>query len=150
MKKVLPWIAVALLAITLIVVVAFVFLQGQNDPKKETSAAVEKKLTADEIVEVSSEITGIKTNLAGNNTIVQVNVVFEMKDAKAKEDFEKIKELVVKPIIIQAFADTQPEELDGAERRSEFNKKLTKLINEALPEPNLTNATFNDFIVAPM
>ncbi|MET3942822.1 flagellar FliL protein [Paenibacillus sp. PvP094] len=153
MKKMMPWLATILLAITLIVVVVFVFMQGQTGNKAETdvaSAAEVKKMTADEIVEVTSEITDIKTNLADTNHIVQVNLAFKMADATAKEDFEKIKEITVKPIIVQTFADAQPEELKTAKGRSQFNEKLTKLINEALPEPKLSSTNFTYFLMASM
>ncbi|MCM3205105.1 flagellar basal body-associated FliL family protein [Paenibacillus illinoisensis] len=153
MKKMMPWLATSLLAITLIVVVVFVFMQGQTGNKAEAdvaSAAEAKKMTADEIVEVTSEITDIKTNLADTNHIVQVNLAFKLTDATAKEDFEKIKEITVKPIIVQTFADAQPEELKTAKGRSQFNEKLTKLINEALPEPKLSSTNFTYFLMASM
>ncbi|MDQ0169938.1 flagellar basal body-associated FliL family protein [Paenibacillus tundrae] len=153
MKKMMPWIAMSLLAITLIAVVVFVFMQtqnGNNADAHKSAAVVEKKKTADEIVEVTSEITDIKTNLADTNHILQAKLSFELADAKSKEEFEKIKEITVKPIIIQTLADTQPEELKTAKGRSDFNIKLTELINTALPEPKLSSTSFTDFLMVPM
>ncbi|RAW17017.1 MULTISPECIES: flagellar basal body-associated FliL family protein [Paenibacillus] len=152
MKKMLPWLATSLLAITLIVVVVFVFMQGQNGNKIDThtAAAAEKKMTADEIVAVSSELGEIKTNLADIDHIVVVSFSFKLSDKKAKEDFEKIKEITVKPIIIQTFADTKSNELATAKGRIQFNKKLTELINEALPEGKLATTSFSSFVMAPM
>lgn len=152
MKKMLPWLATSLLAITLIVVVVFVFMQGQNGNKLDThtAAAAEKKMTADEIVAVSSELGEIKTNLADIDHIVVVSFSFKLSDKKAKEDFEKIKEITVKPIIIQTFADTKSDELATAKGRIQFNKKLTELINEALPEGKLTSTSFSSFLTAPI
>lgn len=152
MKKMLPWLATSLLAITLIVVVVFVFMQGQNGNKLDThtAAAAEKKMTADEIVAVSSELGEIKTNLADIDHVVVVSFSFKLSDKKAKEDFEKIKEITVKPIIIQTFADTKSDELATAKGRIQFNKKLTELINEALPEGKLASTSFSAFVMAPM
>ncbi|MDR9745077.1 flagellar basal body-associated FliL family protein [Paenibacillus taichungensis] len=152
MKKMLPWLATSLLAITLIVVVVFVFMQGQNGNKVDThtAAAAEKKMTADEIVAVSSELGEIKTNLADIDHVVVVSFSFKLSDKKAKEDFEKIKEITVKPIIIQTFADTKSDELATAKGRIQFNKKLTELINEALPEGKLASTSFSAFVMAPM
>ncbi|MFE6073235.1 MULTISPECIES: flagellar basal body-associated FliL family protein [unclassified Paenibacillus] len=152
MKKMLPWLATSLLAITLIVVVVFVFMQGQNGNKIDThtAAAAEKKMTADEIVAVSSELGEIKTNLADIDHVVVVSFSFKLSDKKAKEDFEKIKEITVKPIIIQTFADTKSDELATAKGRIQFNKKLTELINEALPEGKLASTSFSAFVMAPM
>ncbi|KGP80932.1 MULTISPECIES: flagellar basal body-associated FliL family protein [unclassified Paenibacillus] len=149
MKKMLPWLATSLLAITLIVVVVFVFMNG-NNVVTHTAAAAEKKMTADEIVAVSSELGEIKTNLADIDHIVVVSFSFKLSDKKAKEDFEKIKEITVKPIIIQTFADTKSDELATAKGRIQFNKKLTELINEALPEGKLTSTSFSSFLTAPI
>ncbi|WP_145318901.1 MULTISPECIES: flagellar basal body-associated FliL family protein [Paenibacillus] len=152
MKKMMPWLATMLLAITLIVVVVFVFMQGQNSKNDtHTAAASEpKKMTADEIVEVSSELGEIKTNLADTDHVVVVSFSFKLSDVKAKEDFEKIKEITVKPIIIQTFADTKSEELATAKGRVQFNERLTGLINEALPEGKLSSTSFSAFVMAPM
>ncbi|MCP1183579.1 flagellar basal body-associated FliL family protein [Paenibacillus sp. 1781tsa1] len=153
MKKMMPWLATMLLAITLIVVVVFVFMQGQNGTKDDThtaSASEAKKMTADEIVEVSSELAQIKTNLADPDRIIMVSFSFSLSDKTAKEDFEKIKSITVKPIIIQALADTKAEELSSAKGMKQFNEKLTGLINEALPEPKLKSTSFSDIVIAPM
>ncbi|GAS81028.1 MULTISPECIES: flagellar basal body-associated FliL family protein [Paenibacillus] len=153
MKKMMPWLATMLLAITLIVVVVFVFMQGQNGTKNDThtaAASEAKKMTADEIVEVSSELGEIKTNLADTDHVVVVSFSFKLSDKTAKEDFEKIKEITVKPIIIQTFADTKSEELATAKGRVQFNERLTGLINEALPEGKLSSTSFSAFVMAPM
>ncbi|WP_339184059.1 flagellar basal body-associated FliL family protein [Paenibacillus sp. FSL H8-0317] len=153
MKKMMPWLATMLLAITLIVVVVFVFMQGQNGNKDDTHTAAateEKKMTADEIVEVSSELAQIKTNLADPDRIIMVSFSFKLSDKTAKEDFEKIKSITVKPIIIQALADTKAEELNSAKGMKQFNEKLTGLINEALPEPKLKSTSFSDIVIATM
>ncbi|WP_340016654.1 flagellar basal body-associated FliL family protein [Paenibacillus sp. FSL K6-1318] len=153
MKKMMPWLATMLLAITLIVVVVFVFMQGQNGTKNDThtaAASEAKRMTADEIVEVSSELGEIKTNLADTDHVVVVSFSFKLSDKTAKEDFEKIKEITVKPIIIQTFADTKSEELATAKGRVQFNERLTGLINEALPEGKLSSTSFSAFVMAPM
>lgn len=107
-------------------------------------------MTADEIVEVSSELAQIKTNLADPDRIIMVSFSFKLSDKTAKEDFEKIKSITVKPIIIQALADTKAEELNSAKGMKQFNEKLTGLINEALPEPKLKSTSFSDIVIATM
>lgn len=107
-------------------------------------------MTADEIVEVSSELAQIKTNMADPDRIIMVSFSFILSDKTAKEDFEKIKSITVKPIIIQALADTKAEELSSAKGMKQFNEKLTGLINEALPEPKLKSTSFSDIVIAPM
>ncbi|KYG92848.1 MULTISPECIES: flagellar basal body-associated FliL family protein [Paenibacillus] len=155
MKKMLPWLITILLAITLIAGAAFVLIPALSGKKSEVitnaqAAQAEQlpRLSADELVEVSSEITGIKTNLADADYIVQMNLSFQLNDAKAKESFEKIKDISIKPIVIQLLADTKPDELRTAKGRDQFSDKLTDLINKSLPEGHLGNAKITDFLLA--
>ncbi|MGG4220801.1 flagellar basal body-associated FliL family protein [Paenibacillus jamilae] len=156
MKKMLPWLITILLAITLIAGAAFVLIPALSGKKSEVipnaqaAAQAEQlpRLSADELVEVSSEITGIKTNLADADYIVQMNLAFQLNDAKAKEAFEKIKDISIKPIVIQLLADTKPDELRTAKGRDQFSDKLTDLINKSLPEGHLGNAKITDFLLA--
>ncbi|WDM23855.1 flagellar basal body-associated FliL family protein [Paenibacillus polymyxa] len=155
MKKMLPWLITILLAITLIAGAAFVLIPALSGKKSEAipnaqAAQAEQlpRLSADELVEVSSEITGIKTNLADADYIVQMNLSFQLNDAKAKESFEKIKDISIKPIVIQLLADTKPDELRTAKGRDQFSDKLTDLINKSLPEGHLGNAKITDFLLA--
>ncbi len=155
MKKMLPWLITILLAITLIAGAAFVLIPALSGKKSEfipnaQAAQAEQlpRLSADELVEVSSEITGIKTNLADADYIVQMNLAFQLNDAKAKEAFEKIKDISIKPIVIQLLADTKPDELRTAKGRDQFSDKLTDLINKSLPEGHLGNAKITDFLLA--
>ncbi|MBE0335425.1 MAG: flagellar basal body-associated FliL family protein [Bacillota bacterium] len=155
MKKMLPWLITILLAITLIAGAAFVLVPALSGKKSEATpnaqaAQAEQlpRLSADELVEVSSEITGIKTNLADADYIVQMNLAFQLNDAKAKESFEKIKDISIKPIVIQLLADTKPDELRTAKGRDQFSDKLTDLINKSLPEGHLGNAKITDFLLA--
>ncbi|MGW8956168.1 flagellar basal body-associated FliL family protein [Paenibacillus sp. NPDC055715] len=155
MKKMLPWLITILLAITLIAGAAFVLIPTLSGKKSEATpnaqaAQAEQlpRLSADELVEVSSEITGIKTNLADADYIVQMNLSFQLNDAKAKESFEKIKDISIKAIVIRLLADTKPDELRTAKGRDQFSDKLTDLINKSLPEGHLGNAKITDFLLA--
>jgi flagellar protein FliL len=152
MKKMLPWLITILLAITLIVLAAFL-LMGKFFPgdTNEVNAAVEnveaKHLTADEIVELTSEITDIKTNLADPDYLVMIDFAFQLDSATAKEEFEKIKEIKIKPIIIKTLADTNPEQLNGAQGKDQLNSKLVNLINKTLTEGKLTEVEMTDFVL---
>jgi len=155
MKKMLPWLITILLAITLIVLAAFL-LMGKffpNDPN-DVNAAVDKvetkHLSADEIVELSSEIPDIKTNLADPDYIVLIDFVLQLDSVKAKEEFDKIKDIKIKPLIIKTLADTEPEQLNGAEGKDQLCSKLVNLINKTLTEGQLTQVEITDFILTPL
>lgn len=80
MKKMLPWLITILLSITLIVLAIFLLsnkLVGDNE--KDTASgngSALSKMSADEIVKMTSEITGIKTNIADPGYIAQMAFAF--------------------------------------------------------------------------
>ncbi|WNS44796.1 flagellar basal body-associated FliL family protein [Paenibacillus sp. MMS20-IR301] len=155
MKKMLPWLITILLAITLIVVAAFLlmdrfFPSDANSVNQAVESVEANRLSADEIVELTAEITDIKTNLADPDYIVSINFAFQLDTAKAKEEFEKIKEIKIKPLIIKALADTKPEELNGANGKDQLTSKLVNIISKTLTEGKLTQIEVTNFILAPM
>lgn len=153
MKKMLPWISTIMLAVTLIVLVTIIMKGQMNEGNEQPTTKVSDSkphLSADEIVEVSSEIIDIKTNLADPNYLVQMNFAFQLDSKKAKEDFEKIKDLVVTPIIIQKLADTSPETLNVTSGRKKFNSELKVLINKELTEGQLQDIRITKFLSTPM
>ncbi|WP_449600918.1 flagellar basal body-associated FliL family protein [Paenibacillus sp. Marseille-Q9583] len=155
MKKMLPWLLTILLAITLIVIAAFllmdkIFPKDSNDVNAAVQSVETKYLTADEVVELTAEIKDIKTNLADPDYIVQIDFAFQLNSAKSKEAFEKIKEIKIKPIIIKTLADTKPEELNGANGKDQLSSKLVNLINKTLTEGKITQIEVTKYLLASM
>ncbi|GIO66832.1 flagellar basal body-associated FliL family protein [Paenibacillus cookii] len=153
MKKMLPWLITILLAITLIVVAAVLLAPqfGKDSTSNAAAPAAEgKKLSADELVEMTSEIKDIKTNLADQDYIVLMNFAFQLNDKKSKEAFDKIKEFKIKPIIIKTLADTKPEELKGSEGKDQLSAKLINLINKTLTEGKLNQIEITEYLVTPI
>ncbi|MNY39103.1 flagellar basal body-associated protein FliL [compost metagenome] len=109
-----------------------------------------KKLSADEIVALTAEITDIKTNTADPDYILKVNIAFQLDSAKSKEEFEKIKAIKITPLIIKAIADAKPEDLNGASGKDQFSSKLMNIINKNLTEGTITQLEFTDFVLASM
>lgn len=155
MKKMMPWLITILLAITLIVLAAFLLMDNLfNNDKDDVASAVNsvetRLLTADQIVEVTSEITDIKTNLADPDYIVLMNFAFQLDTKKSKEEFDKIKDIKIKPIILKILADTKPEELKGANGKDQLSAKLINLINKTLTEGKLTQIEITHYILTPL
>lgn len=154
MKKLLPWIITMFLAITLIVVAVFLVLKSGGDEttaaaaEKKEEAHQEKKLSSKEIVAVSSDITGIKTNLSDPSYIVQMDFSVQLDSAKVKAEFDEIKEITIKPIILMTLADTSPESVSTAKGKTQLNTKLKNLINKALPEGEVVSVSITNFILA--
>ncbi|MGG4341650.1 flagellar basal body-associated FliL family protein [Paenibacillus lautus] len=151
MKKMLPWLITILLSITLIVVAIFLLsdkLLGDNGKSQASAnAAALSKLSADEIVKMTSEITGIKTNLADPEYIAQMAFAFQLSDKKAKEEFDKIKEIKIKPIIIKTLADTKPELLNDSKGREQFIGKLQNLINKSVTSGQLIQIEMTEVMI---
>ncbi|MCT1398613.1 flagellar basal body-associated FliL family protein [Paenibacillus sp. p3-SID867] len=151
MKKMLPWLITILLSITLIVLAIFLLsdkLLGDNGKSQASAnAAALPKYSADEIVNMTSEITGIKTNLADPEFVAQMAFAFQLNDKKAKEEFDKIKEIKIKPIIIKTLADTKPELLNDSKGREQFIAKLQNLINKSLTSGTLIQIEMTEVMI---
>ncbi|MEK3734577.1 MULTISPECIES: flagellar basal body-associated FliL family protein [Paenibacillus] len=150
MKKMFPWIITIMLSITLIVLAVFVLSNsnGKNDAQTAATVKVKPHMSADEIVEVTSEITGIKTNLADPDYIISVAFSIQLSDKKAKEEFDKIKDIKIKPIIIKTLADTNPDTLNGSKGREQFTSKLMDLVNESITTGKVVQIDIADVLVA--
>lgn len=155
MKKMLPWLITILLAITLIVLAAFLlmgkfFPTDKNDVNSAVNHVEANYLSADQIVELTAEIPDITTNVADPDFIVKINFAFQLDSVKSKEEFEKIKNIKIKPIIIKALADTKPEQLNGADGKDQLSSKLVNLINKTLTAGKLTQIEVTEFILTPL
>lgn len=157
MKKMAPWLITMLLAITLIVMAAFLLVHQITKPApgNEINAAVQNigqpaQLSADELVKVTSTIDGIKTNLSDPNYVVIINFAFQLDRDVSKEAFDKIKDFKIKPIIVKTLADTKPEDLNGAKGKDNLSTKLLNLINNSLPEGKVIQIDITDYIISPI
>ncbi|MGG4034494.1 flagellar basal body-associated FliL family protein [Paenibacillus cisolokensis] len=148
MKKMLPWLITILLAITLIAVVSIVVFDSLlGSDLKETKTAEKKTLTADERVEVTSEITDIKRNLLDPDYVVVVSFAFQLDSKKAKADFDKVKDIQIRPIINRTLADMTAEELNGSKGQDALGAKLLQSINEVLPSGKVVKVDITNFFL---
>jgi len=155
MKRMLPWLITILLAITLIVVAAFFIYDrlfndsgsGFGEVDKIVEQVEPEKLTADERVEMTAEIQDIRTNLLDTNYVVVMSLAFRLDSKKAKEEFEKIKDISIKPIIIRTLSDMTEEELRGSKGKDELNARLFNLINPELTHGRLTKVEITNIII---
>ncbi|AJY76575.1 flagellar basal body-associated FliL family protein [Paenibacillus beijingensis] len=155
MKKMLPWLITTLLAISLIAIVAvFLFNSMLGDSSAKTagkqSPAVTKPLSADKRLEVTSQLENIKRNLKDNDKLVVISFAFQLDKKSTKEEFDKIKDIVVKPIINRTLADTSSEGLNGSKGQDDLESKLLTQINGSLPEGKLVRVDITDFILTEM
>ncbi|MFC5472023.1 flagellar basal body-associated FliL family protein [Cohnella suwonensis] len=157
MRRLLPWLVSLLLAITLIVVVTFYFWNNMFGDKKSadpeqaakeaTSNVQVEPRSADELVKVTSELTDIKTNLADTDYVVQISFSFEFDDEKAKEEFDKIKENKIRPIINRALWVMTPDDMNGTKGKDQLTAGLINTINKAMTDGKLLQINIKDFIM---
>ncbi|WP_239617023.1 flagellar basal body-associated FliL family protein [Cohnella mopanensis] len=155
MRKLLPWLVSLLLAITLIVIVTFYFatdLFGEKKAKDPEQAAKEvnvqvEPISADEMVKVTSELIDIRTNLADTDYVVQISFSFQFDNEKAKEEFDKIKESKVKPIINRALWVMTPDDMNGTKGKDQLTAGLINSINNVVSEGKLLNVGITGFVM---
>lgn len=161
MKKLLPWLVSLLLAITLIAIAGIYFwstLDKDNktaDPDQEAKESVEHvqaepPISADEMIKVTSELTDIKTNLSDRDYVVILDLAFTLDSADSKEEFDKIKTIKIKPIVIRALGNMSPDEMSSAKGKDQFTAGLINSVNAVLSEGKLIKVDITNFMIAPI
>jgi flagellar FliL protein len=141
MKKMLPWLITILLAITLIAIVGIILFKTMfADPKEkepETETIKVEQLSADKRVEVTSELKDVRRNLKDLDYLVVVSFAFQLDGKKAKEDFDKIIDIEIRPIVNRVLADLTVEELKGSQGEDLLESKLLNLITPVITKGKL-------------
>jgi flagellar FliL protein len=141
MKKMLPWLITSLLAITLIAIVGIILFKTMfADPKEkepETETIKVEQLSADKRVEVTSELKDVRRNLKDLDYLVVVSFAFQLDGKKAKEDFDKIIDIEIRPIVNRVLADLTVEELKGSQGEDLLESKLLNLITPVITKGKL-------------
>lgn len=151
MKKMIPWMIMILIAITLIALAAFVLWEyimqdNKQDPNTYANNAESRTLTASERIENTVKIEGITTNLADIKYVVRVSFAFLLTNHETKEEFELLKD-VAKSRIIQLLADTKPTDVQGSIGKDELISKMINQINPTLTEGKIQEIDITDFII---
>ncbi|MGM0880871.1 MAG: flagellar basal body-associated FliL family protein [Bacillota bacterium] len=151
MKKMIPWLITILLAITLIAIVSIILFKSFfTDPKEsraETETIEVEVLSADERVEVTSELKDFRRNLKDPEYVVVLSFAFQLDNKKTKEEFDKLLEIEVRPIINRTLADMTADELKGSQGEDALESKLLNLINPIIPKGKLVKVEITNFII---
>lgn len=160
MKKMLPWLISLLLAITLIAIVVIYFWtsmfgdQTAKSPEETAKNSVEnvqaQRISADDLSKVTSELINIKTNLADTDYIVMISFAFQLENEKTKTEFDKIKDIKIKPIVNRALWVMTPEDMRGTKGKDQLTASLINAVNAVLLEGKLTSVDITEFIITPI
>lgn len=151
MKKMLPWLITILLSITLIAIVSIILFRSLFNDPAETAADKEpveiEVLSADERVEVTAALNDFRRNLKDPEKVVIISFAFQLDSKKTKEDFDKLLDIEVKPIISRTLADTTAADLLGSQGEDALESKLLNLINPAMPKGKLIKVEITGFLI---
>ncbi|MBD2870731.1 flagellar basal body-associated FliL family protein [Paenibacillus arenilitoris] len=151
MKKMLPWLITILLSITLIAIVSIILFKSFfADPKEEspeTETIEVEVLSADERVEVTSELKDFRRNLKDAEYVVVLSFAFQLDSKKTKEDFDKLLEIEVRPIINRTVADMTADQFNGSQGEDALESKLLNLINPIIPKGKLVKVEITNFMI---
>ena len=157
LKKMLPWLIVILIAITLVGLAAFILLNvlekqtGPSDPRDQaknaaqTAQAVVKP--AAELKEITHEVNDIITNLSDRRSIVKISFAFELENKKAKDEFVLL-DHKVKSTVIQTLADMTGEQLQSVKGRDQLASTLINKLNGMLASGRLSHVYITNFILS--
>ena len=156
MKRMLPWLIVALLAVTLIVGAAFVlwneFVRGSlpDDPReaaREKAGQVDTEyISAERLASMTYAIEDIVTNLADPAYFVNVSFAFELDSVKAREEFQLL-EHKVRDVINTTLADIEPDSARGSAGIDAITSALLNRTNELLRAGKVRHIYVTKFIV---
>ena len=150
-KKMLPWVIMIFVVITLIVFAAFLlwnylFKESSGDLSNEARQSVEQvegvKLSALQTKELSVEMNDILTNLT-TGEFIKISFTFELSNESVKEEFILL-DFKIKALITQTLSDLTVEQSQGSAGLDYISATLLNKINQVLEkgkvkQVNITN-----------
>jgi flagellar FliL protein len=155
-KKMLPWIIVILLSVTLIIGAAFLLWNSfmkepaPSDPReaaREQAEHVEAEpVSAEKLAEMTFAIDDVITNLADPTYFVNASFTFEMDSPEAKHEFELL-HYKVRDVINTTLTDMKREQVQGSTGIGSISSALLNKTNELLHEGKVRHVYITKFIV---
>jgi flagellar FliL protein len=156
LRKMLPWLIVSLLSVTLIVGAAFLLwnrfeLQlAPEDPRtsaqKQAEPAETRHVSAEELKELTFSIEDITANLSDQTYFVNASFTFEMDSKKAKHEFELL-DFKMKDLINTALSDFAPQQVKGSKGIDAVSSTLLNRANDLLQEGKVRHVYVTKLIV---
>ncbi len=106
-----------------------------------------RRLTAEEIVARTSVLDNVTTNLADKNHVVSISLAFQLDNERAYSEFETLKPLKIKPIVLKLLHTTHPDELFEENGFDNLAAQLMNEINPLLTLGKITQIDITSFVV---
>ncbi len=156
-KKMLPWIIMILVVITLITGAAFVlwyFVIDDGGSQASPEKQIEQTLEGEEAPQISAEermlltvpLDNVATNLADMSYVVRLSFSFQLDSEEAKHEFELLQPSV-KATTVRILRDTMPEEIQGSQGQDVLVTKMMNQLNALLLEGKVLQIEITDIIV---
>jgi flagellar FliL protein len=147
-----------LIAITLILVAAFVLwnfmdkTSSSADPAEAAKTAASKVKptkppTAAEVQANTVIIKDVLTNLSSNKNFVKLSLAFEMENAKAKTEFDHLVESTVKGTVVRILADVNPEQIQGSKGQDFLTSALLNKLNPLMQDGKIRQIWITDMVL---
>lgn len=155
MKKMLPWILVIILTVTLMAWSAFILwnhfaTSAPTDPrdasKKIDTPVEEEQIPANERAEMSFSIEDMIVNLASPSHFVNVSMTFELSSVEAKQEMSLLS-FKVKNEINTTLMDTMPDDIRGSKGIDALSATLITRINELLKDGKVRSVYITKLII---
>lgn len=154
-KKMLPWVIMFLVVITLIVVAAFLLWDklfsdtaaGPNDVARQSVEEIESaRLSAEEIKELSVDMNDMLTNLTTGD-FIKISFTFVLSSEKAKSEFELL-DFKIKHIVNLTLADLSPDDVKGSQGYDLLSSTLINRINQELREGKVREVLITNLVIS--
>lgn len=154
-KKMLPWVIMIFVVITLIVVAAVLLWNNLfSDPgasdafraRQSVENVQGSRMPPEKVKELSVEINDVLTNLATGD-FIKVSFVFELNNENAKEEFQLL-DFKVRAIINQTLADMTPDDVRGSRGIDNLGTTLMNKINQELDEGKVRQVNITALVIS--
>lgn len=156
MKRMLPWIIVILLAITLIVGAAFILWNSfmkesmPSNPKEAAQAQAERvqaeQISAEELAKMTFSIDDVVTNLSDPSYFINASFTFELDSVKSKEEFELL-HYKMRDVINTTLNDMTADEVRGSNGLAKISAELLNRTNALLNKGKVRQVYVTKYIV---
>jgi len=153
-KRMLPWMVMILISITLITLAAFVLWEYiMNEPKSDPNTHINGvdsvQLSAKQINNQTVKIEEVTTNLKGMNHVIRASFAILLTSEAAKKEVETMIH-IVEANIIRTLADTNVAEIEGSTGMDTLISKIMNQINAILQKGKVSQIDITEFIVNPI
>jgi len=153
-RRMLPWLIMILVVITIIVVTAVLLwsylMQDNNRDLIGAASGVSNveagRMPAEKVRELTVEVKDVLTNLK-TGEFIKISFAFEMTNEPGKEEFTLL-DFKIRAVIINTLSDLTPEDVAGSKGKDYISSTLMNEINGILQKGKVRAINITDFVLS--